>query len=709
MHHKKDCLPSDKVDSILSQLYALAPAYAARVSEFHADLYTKAHLNIERKNILFRYIPALLRGERGVKDYILESHSDVHYTAPNIYDQKISILSGTLRNEKSIPGLMNYFNINIYSPYLLGDNLLSPLCREGRKYYLYTMDYISQDSLNRRVFHISFRPRNKSFQLVKGNFVITDSVWTVRRFHFMGRQEQLTFDCQMEMGAAGTEEETLPLRYDLKLRFAFLRNKVNGDYATVIRYKEVDFQTDYGKKRRNRNLTASFSLTCDTKHYQRVDMMPDSLRWTPLYPNEQRLYLNKMSEMDTLKTPTNKELKRKQRRDRLERAGAFLIEDYKWRLTDKGTLRSMALLNPMLFSFSASNGIAYRNDLKLRSRLPGDRSIGAKSRLGYNFKQKLFYWNLNGDLAYWPSRNGTISFAAGNGNRIYSSDVLDDLKSIPDSTFDFNKLNLELFNDLYISINHGVEVCNGLRLDIGLNVHRRTPVNKPELYSTPEGDNRLDQMLEKHIHNKYISFAPRLRITWTPQQYYYMNGKQKVNLGTRFPVVITDYERGLRGLFDSSIVYERMELDIQHKIRLGVTRNLFYRLGFGLFTNQEQTYFVDFENFRSNNLPLNWNDDIGGVFQALDSRWYNASNHYVRAHLVYESPFLVLRHLMKYSGYVQNERLYLNVLSMPHLRPYIELGYGIGTHVFDMGLFVSSRNYSNIGFGWKFTFELFSK
>ena len=88
---------------------------------------------------------------------------------------------------------------------------------------------------------------------------------------------------------------------------------------------------------------------------------------------------------------------------------------------------------------------------------------------------------------------------------------------------------------------------------------------------------------------------------------------------------------------------------------------------------------------------------------------YNSSRRYVRGHFTYEAPFLILRHLMKYTRYVQNERLYISALSMPHLQPYLEVGYGIGTHIFDVGVFVSSENWKFSGIGCKFTFELFNR
>lgn len=51
----------------------------------------------------------------------------------------------------------------------------------------------------------------------------------------------------------------------------------------------------------------------------------------------------------------------------------------------------------------------------------------------------------------------------------------------------------------------------------------------------------------------------------------------------------------------------------------------------------------------------------------------------------------------------------ISALSMPHLQPYLEVGYGIGTHVFDVGVFVSSENWKFSGIGCKFTFELFNR
>ena len=230
-----------------------------------------------------------------------------------------------------------------------------------------------------------------------------------------------------------------------------------------------------------------------------------------------------------------------------------------------------------------------------------------------------------------------------------------------------------------------------------------------ETSGTPSVLPAFDPALLNRFRHSYNSFAPRVVITWRPGQYYYMDGSRKVNLHSRYPVVSLDWERGIAGVLPNSGSYERFEVDYQHHVPLGPMRDLYYRLGWGKFTDQKDIYFEDFANLARRNLPVGWSDEIGGVFQLLDGRWYNASREYVRAHLTYEAPFLLLPHLMKYTQYVLNERVYLNALVVPHLKPYLEAGYGIGTHVFDFGVFVSFANWDYQEVGCKFTFELFNR
>ncbi|RHB37826.1 hypothetical protein DW888_04480 [Bacteroides nordii] len=692
------------VDSILYNVMTFAPFYEKIVNDYRADLYIKGKLNIRKKNFMFRYLPKMFRMQKGVREYLMESYSDLHFTAPDIYDQKVIAGYGTVFSGGFQATMLEYFHVNVYSATLLYDRLLSPLAKNGKKYYRYQIDTImgGQDNLH---YKIRFIPKTKSDQLVGGYMIVSSDVWSVREIRFSGRSELLTFENLIKMGEVGDDNEFLPVRYEFEVRFNFVGNVVDGSYLASLDYSSIELKekSKYRKEKKKLNLTESYTLRCDTNSLHLDSAYFASLRPIELMDDEKKLYEDYAFRKDTtaLKPPSK-------RRVFWGEIGDFLLSDLNVDLSRIGSVKCSPIINPLLLSYSGSNGFSWRQDFKYNRLFSGDKLLRIVPRIGYNFTRKEFYWSANADFDYWPQKRGAIHVNFGNGNRIYSSDVLDELKAMPDSTFDFDQIHLDYFKDLYFNFRHSIEVVNGLELSVGFSAHRRTAVEKSRFVVLNSSLPLASDFLDK-FKDTYISFAPRVRVEWTPCLYYYMNGKRKINLRSAYPTFSVDYERGIKGVFKSTGQYERIEFDLQHHVQLGLMRNIYYRFGFGAFTNQEQLYFVDFANLARSNLPIGWNDDIGGVFQLLDGRWYNSSRKYVRAHFTYEAPFLFLRHLMKYTRYVQNERLYVNTLFVPHLNPYLEIGYGIGTHIFDVGVFVSSENWKYTEVGCKFTFELFNR
>lgn len=693
------------VDSIIERVMTFAPAYETIVDEYRANLYIKGKIHIRKKNFILRYVPSMFRLQKGVREYLLETYSELHYTAPNIYDQKVKAAQGTVRGTKGVPGLLEYFNINIYSSSLLKDErLLSPLAKNGHKYYTYRIDSIMGDP-NSLDYRIRFIPKTKSDQLVSGCMIVSSNVWSVRKIEFSGRSELITFACRILMGEVNKPDEFLPLRYDVNASFNFVGNKIDGNYTASLSYNSIELKEKNVRKKEKKkyNLSESFSLQCDTNAYKTDPSTFATLRPIPLDTREKELYRKYESRQDTALR-----MKKMKGQSFWGTVGDLMVEDYKINLANIGSLRFSPFINPLLFSYSGSNGLSYRQDFRYNRLFKGDRLLRVVPKLGYNFTRKELYWSMNASFEYWLQKRGFLRLNAGSGNRIYSSKVLEELKEIPDSIFDFNQIHLDYFKDLYLNVFHSCEITNGLELSLGFSSHQRKAVERSKFVFDGSAPVPSDEFLSK-FKNTYISFAPRVRVKWTPGMYYYMNGKRKMNLHSYYPTFSIDYERGIKGIFHSTGEYEKVEFDIQHKVKMDLMRNIYYRMGMGMFTNQHELYFVDFANFSRHNLPVGWNDEIGGVFQLLDARWYNSSRRYLRAHFTYEAPFLVLKHLMKRTRYVQNERIYLSALSMPHLRPYIEAGYGIGTHIFDFGFFIGGGNWKFDQLGCKFTFELFNR
>ena len=421
------------------------------------------------------------------------------------------------------------------------------------------------------------------------------------------------------------------------------------------------------------------------------------IRPIPLSEWEDSLYqsFDKRHQIQVQDTLKKEETKFQKNLTYIGQIGDALISSYDIDITKIGSINCSPLINPLLVSYSHSNGISYRQEFKYNKLFHDGRLLHIVPQIGYNFTKKELYAQMDAEYIYNPSKHGSITFGIGNGNRIYSSIVLDQLKEIPDSIFSFDGLNLDYFKDVYLNVAHNIEIINGLNLWTGISMHWRHTKSSPEVEA-------------RGVRSQYNSFAPRIRIEWTPGMYYYMNGKRKINVGSRFPTFVADYERGIQ-LMKHSGKYERLEFSAEQKIRFRQLHTIAYHIGGGFFTNQDDMYFVDYVNFANRNLPQGWNDDMGGTFQMLDGRWYNASRHYFRGNMTYETPFLLLYPVTRLLSFIQKERIYAGILFMPHLNPYIELGYGIGTHLFDGGVFIGNEKGRFTSVGFKFTFELFNK
>lgn len=698
------------VDSILDNVLLYSSKYEKIIAGYDAELYLKRSMQIKKKNFLLRFAPSTLRTYRNVKHTITESLSEFHYSAPNVYDMRIKAMNGnTSRLSGPSELILPYFKVNIYSSTLLYDKLLSPLASNARDYYRYRIEsaFISNGEVK---YKIKVIPKIRSYQLVSGYMIVSNPTWKVRELYIQGQTEYMKYNAKISMGEKDSEEY-LPVKYDIDVFVRMLGNDIDINYLADLKYSNIRLNEDgVDIKRKNRHyhdLTESFSLSCLKDSCITDSTSFSRLRPIPLSDNEKLLYRDFALSRDSFHINGNNKKKDYTFWGQIE---DVLTNSYTVNMSSIGSVKCSPIINPFLLSYSHNDGIAYRQDFKYNRLFADGRLLRIVPKIGYNFKRREFYWTVNSNYDYWPEKRASIQLKFGNGNRIYSSKVVEKIKDIPDSLFNFDDLHLDYFNDLFFELNHSVEVTNGFFIKAGVTVHQRDAV-KPStiiiLQPGGESDGSLDIISE--LKTRYISFAPRLQLEWTPGQFYYLKGNRKINLYSYFPTFSFDYERGIKGVLNSTGRYEKIEVDMQHHIRLGLMRDIYYRVGAGAFTNKHELYFVDFANFSKRNLPVGWNDDIGGVFQLLDRRWYNSSDHYARAHFTYQSPFLLLPHLKKLTCNVLNERLYFSALCVPHLNPYLEFGYGIGTHVFDAGIFVSYSKTSFKQIGCKFTFELFNR
>lgn len=568
-------------DSILQCIFQFSSFYSRIIDEYKADLYIKGKVKVHKRNHLIRYVPSMFRFEKHINDYLMESLSELHYTAPDIYDRKIKAVSTTFpRNRGQITDVMDYLNMNIYSSSLMSDKLLSPLDKKSSRYYHYLLDSIAGPPDCQR-YKILIIPKFRGTQLVSGYMWVSDQIWTIRELYIEGVYDVIRFKVRVKMGEEG-DVEFLPVQFDLNLVFKFIGNHLEMDMGAWLKYNEIKFYEGAARrksqKKHHHDLTESYKLTCDSEQLITDKEKFNELRPIPLSALEDSLYRSYALRQDTLlRVP------KKKKNEHLEfwgELGDMLISSYNVNLSSMGSVHCSPLINPVLLDYSHSRGFSYKQKFKYSRLFHDGRILRISPQIGYNFTHKELYVKADADWQYWPEKQASFEVSVGNGNRIYSSVVLDQLKQLPDSTFNFDQLELDYFKDVYLNLFHNIEIVNGLFIKAGVSVHWRYLINNSKvILEKPLPDK--DWAALRGIRSEYNSFAPRIRIEWTPGMYYYMNGRRKMNVGSSMPTFMLDYERGIKGVFKSTGAHERWEFDIQQNLKLSGIRSIGYRIGGG--------------------------------------------------------------------------------------------------------------------------------
>ena len=536
-------------DSILQCIFQFSPFYSRIIDEYKSDLYIKGKVKVHKRNHLIRYVPSMFRFEKHINDYLMESLSELHYTAPDIYDRKIKAVSTTFpRNRGQITDVMDYLNMNIYSSSLMSDKLLSPLDKKSSRYYHYLLDSIAGPPDCQR-YKILIIPKFRGTQLVSGYMWVSDQIWTIRELYIEGVYDVIRFKVRVKMGEEG-DVEFLPVQFDLNLVFKFIGNHLEMDMGAWLKYNEIKFYEGAARrksqKKHRHDLTESYKLTCDSEQLITDKEKFNELRPIPLSALEDSLYRSYALRQDTLlRVP------KKKKNEHLEfwgELGDMLISSYNVNLSSMGSVHCSPLINPVLLDYSHSRGFSYKQKFKYSRLFHDGRILRISPQIGYNFTHKELYVKADADWQYWPEKQASFEVSVGNGNRIYSSVVLDQLKQLPDSTFNFDQLELDYFKDVYLNLFHNIEIVNGLFIKAGVSVHWRYLINNSKvILEKPLPDK--DWAALRGIRSEYNSFAPRIRIEWTPGMYYYMNGRRKMNVGSSMPTCMLDYERGIKGVF----------------------------------------------------------------------------------------------------------------------------------------------------------------
>lgn len=655
------------VDSLLiERMFNYPKNYEDSTSSFQSNVYIKHLYQTHQRNFTLWCVPSMYAIARGQRSYVSEQYSRLKFKDNGELENLRQVYYTTIpHNRRTMPTLLEFITPRLYDETLYGDHILSPFNRENRVFYRYTTAWI-----NNRHARLYFRPRYvTNTQLVKGLATIDIQSGRIVDAILMGEFDMMNFQTTTTQGDDGSRA-LLPKFCRTNVDFKFLGNHISSAFEAS--YDCPITLPDTIRVKGDRQLIDSVRPYRLSKKEQAIYDYHDSIRAS-------------RNHSDTLHIDSLIQQPKPRKHNYWKEIGGMVGESLVQRLrfsSESGFVRLSPILNPQYISYSRRKGLSYRFKLGAQLNLSDETSLSMNTRFGYNFKQRKFYFNLPLRLNYsYRERDGYAEIAWASGNRIYNSTVIDELRRQRGELPGIDDMDLDQFDDLNLHVMNNLPLNNRLAIEAGLVFHQRNAVNK-------HGMNKVGMPTE------YRSLAPAISIKTRPW--------------SKGPLFTFDYERGLPGKKDY-LTYERWEIDASLKHRMHRLQTLNLRFGTGFYTQRDKNYFMDYSNFRDENLPEGWDDDWSGNFQLLRSRMYNSSDYYIRGNISFESPLMAASFVPLVGRYVERERIYLSTLSIAHTRQYSELGYGFSCRYFSVGFFASFLNTRFQESGAKFTFELFRR
>ncbi|RPH31897.1 MAG: carboxypeptidase-like regulatory domain-containing protein [Bacteroidales bacterium] len=231
----------DPAYAIIRKAIGMAPYYLNQIKEFEAEVYLKGTLKIVK---LTWIVKRAMRNEADAPKegmlYLQESVNNIHFTAPDKYDQTVKMIRSNFPSGEGNNGAMQFVNASLYDS-KIGETIL-PLSPYALNHYKYRYEGYSKEG-GRIINKIKVTPRRKSKQLVEGYLYIADKYWSIHSANLTIESIVGTISIQQTFGEV-EKDIWLPINYNFDIIGKFLGNEGNVKYVSSVKYKTVKINSD---------------------------------------------------------------------------------------------------------------------------------------------------------------------------------------------------------------------------------------------------------------------------------------------------------------------------------------------------------------------------------------------------------------------------------------------------------------------------------
>ncbi|MDP4766859.1 MAG: DUF5686 family protein [Schleiferiaceae bacterium] len=252
-------------------------------------------------------------------------------------------------------------------------------------------------------------------------------------------------------------------------------------------------------------------------------------------------------------------------------------------------------LSPLIgqWNLLGIGGVRWRPTMVLGKRFENDNAINFYGNLNYGFKNQDMKGSVDVGYTYAPLHNGSVHFRVG--------DTYDQITQSVDLTGLLARSNF--IQKTFVESYHKYEWFNGFYTRLGIEYSKRQSIEGLEFADW--SNDLFGSRNQPGFFETYTVAQLSAEILIRPFQRYYLKGRQKIVLSSRWPDFRWSLKQGIPNVFGSDVRYTKYEFQVEDMVRWGALGESFYNVVSGGFLNDPSTVrFIEYKWFRGGDFLL---------------------------------------------------------------------------------------------------------
>ncbi|WP_242929509.1 DUF5686 and carboxypeptidase regulatory-like domain-containing protein [Pontibacter vulgaris] len=663
--------------------------------------------------------------------YLSESVSELHYKKPNKVRERIisSKVSGQKKgfsfNQASEMQISFYENL-LRVEGLSERGFVSPLANNALFYYKFEYLGAFQED-GHTINKIKVTPRRRNDPVFQGNIYIVDGSWRIHSTDLKLTKnagiEFVDFIRVRQVYAPVHEQVWMPVSQRFTFEAAGLGFK-GGGYVTGV-YSKYKVQPAYGKppviQEAEPEPTAEVATVTrkprikviepekikpqeqvaihDEKLFSKEILVVereankrDSAYWADIRPvpltNEEVQDYKKKDSLEVIKNsqPYQDSVDRIRNKPSF---GNFFLGGYTYANSyRKISYRFDPVLNltggPSILQYNTVEGAVANVGVEFVRSFEDRRRYEIEPTVRYGFSNEKLNAKLRLSYTYNPVKRSMVT--AEGGRFVEQINSLSPISPFVNTVYTLlqHENYMKLYQRDFARLNYRSELVNGLGFYTYLDYATRRPLQNTTDYTLRErsetgftSNTPVNAELQDASFKEHQALTISATLSYRPGQKYITRPDQKINLGSKYPIISLGYRAGIKAL-GGDVSYQTAALRIYDNLSLGLLGRTTYSFTAGTFWNNANMLLLDYKHFNGNQTIFAGTYE---GFQLLDYYRYSTNNRYLEGHFEHHFNGFIFNKIPLFRKLKWQEVAGLHYLHTQESNDYLELGLGI-EHIF---------------------------